>query len=204
MSRDELARLLAQIPDERRLFFELLAHTGLRISEGLGLQWRDVRFGGKPMVAVRRQVCRGLERGLKTPNARRDLPLAPGMARRLWTTHRDHEPHEPLFATVRGEPRPLRESTLRRDALEPAREAAGLEWVTFHSFRHTCASLLFESGKNIRQVSDWLGHADPAFTLKTYVHLIDGGLGDVAFLDAAVTPRRETTLRSPSETSRAV
>ncbi len=109
-----------------------------------------------------------------------------GMAHRLWTTHRDHKPGEPLFATVRGEPRPPRESTLRRDALEPAREAAGLEWVTFHSFRHSCASLLFQSGKNIRQVSDWLGHADPAFTLKTYVHLIDGGLGDVAFLDAAV------------------
>lgn len=33
---------------------------------------------------------------------------------------------------------------------------------------------------------DWLGHADPAFTLRTYVHLMDGGLGDADFLDVAV------------------
>jgi site-specific recombinase XerD len=54
--------------------------------------------------------------------------------------------------------------------------------------RGTCASLLFEGGKNIRQVSQWLGHADPAFTLRTYVHLLDDGLGEVGFLDTAVAP----------------
>jgi integrase len=57
-------------------------------------------------------------------------------------------------------------------------------WVGFHSFRHTCASLLFESGKNVKQVAAWLGHADPGFTLRTYVHLMDEGVGDAAFLDA--------------------
>lgn len=31
----------------------------------------------------------------------------------------------------------------------------------------------------------WLGHSDPGFTLRTYVHLIDDGLGDAYFLDAA-------------------
>jgi hypothetical protein len=36
-------------------------------------------------------------------------------------------------------------------------------------------------------VSEWLGHADAAFTLRTYVHLMDAGVGDAEFLDAAVT-----------------
>ena len=42
-----------------------------------------------------------------------------------------------------------------------------------------------------RQVQMWLGHSDPGFTLRTYVHLIDDGLGDADFLDAAgwATPR---------------
>jgi hypothetical protein len=35
-------------------------------------------------------------------------------------------------------------------------------------------------------VSEWLGHADAAFTLRTYVHLIDEGVGDAAFMDDAV------------------
>ena len=61
-----------------------------------------------------------------------------------------------------------------------------MEWVTFHTFRHTCASMLFEAGRNVKQVAEWLGHADPAFTLRTYVHLMDAGVGDADFLDTAV------------------
>ena len=59
--------------------------------------------------------------------------------------------------------------------------------MSFHTFRHTCASLLFEAGKDVKQVQEWLGHADPAITLRTYVHLMDDGLGDADFLDRAVT-----------------
>ena len=36
-------------------------------------------------------------------------------------------------------------------------------------------------------VQEWLGHHSPAFTLATYVHLMDGGLGDADFLDDWVT-----------------
>jgi hypothetical protein len=39
----------------------------------------------------------------------------------------------------------------------------------------------------VKQVQEWLGHADPGFTLRTYVHLLDEGLGDANFLDEAVT-----------------
>lgn len=31
-----------------------------------------------------------------------------------------------------------------------------------------------------------LGHADPGFTLKPYIHLMDSGVGDAKFLDDAV------------------
>jgi integrase len=67
--------------------------------------------------------------------------------------------------------------------------------VTFHTFRHTCASPLFARGWNIKQVSDWLGHADPAFTLGTHVHLLDAGVGDADFFDDEVgaEDRRVTT-----------
>ena len=82
---------------------------------------------------------------------------------------------------------PLSYGNLRRRVLVPAARKAGLTWVTFHSFRHTCASLLFEAGRDVKQVASWLGHADPAFTLRTYVHLMDEGIGDADFLDTAVT-----------------
>jgi len=64
-----------------------------------------------------------------------------------------------------------------------------MDWVTFHTFRHTCASPLFAAGRNIKQVSDWLGRADPAFTLRTYGHLLDAGIGNADFFDDEVGAR---------------
>jgi integrase len=52
-----------------------------------------------------------------------------------------------------------------------------MEWVSFHT-RHTCASLLSEQGRNVKQMQEWLGHADASFTLRTYVHLMDAGVGE--------------------------
>src|SRR6478609_7960513 len=69
------------------------------------------------------------------------------------------------------------QSNLRRDGLSAAREEADLTWVGFHTFRHTCATMLFAQGRNAVQVQRWLGHHSPAFTLATYVHLLDGDLG---------------------------
>jgi integrase len=58
--------------------------------------------------------------------------------------------------------------------------------VSFHTFRHTCASLLFEAERNVKQVQAWPGHADPGFTLSTCIHLMDAGVESAAFLDQAV------------------
>lgn len=109
------------------------------------------------------------------------------MTARLIAHRRDSYagPESPVFASRAGTE--LRPSNVWRRTLKPTRDAVGLPWVTFHTFRHTCASLLFEAGRNVKQVSEWLGHADPGFTLRRYVHLMDEGLGDADFLDTAVT-----------------
>lgn len=60
----------------------------------------------------------------------------------------------------------------------PAAEEAGAPWAGFHTFRHTCASILFERGANAVQVQRWLGHHSAAFTLATYVHLLSDDLGE--------------------------
>jgi integrase len=118
------------------------------------------------------------------------------MTTRLLAYRRDSfkGPQAPVFPSARGLPfSPL---NLGRDVLHPAREAAGLPWVTFHGFRHTCASLLFDAGRNVKQVSEWLGHTDPSFTLRTYVHLMDAGIGDAAFFDEAVGAARAAAIAS--------
>jgi site-specific recombinase XerD len=44
--------------------------------------------------------------------------------------------------------------------------------------RHICATRLFADGRDAVQVQRWLGHSDPGFTLRTYVHLLNDDLGD--------------------------
>ena len=50
-------------------------------------------------------------------------------------------------------------------------ERAQLPGVTFHALRHTFASILIAQGRDPAFVADQLGHVDPAFTWRTYVHL---------------------------------
>jgi integrase len=196
LTRADLALLLDALPSDWRLFFEFLTHTGLRISEAIALTWAHVDLGTRPRVLVREQYYDGERHRLKSGHARRDIPLSTGMADRLRARRRDSYTGDaaPLFATAAGTE--LSRPNVASRVLKPAAETVGLvaasedgqptAWVSFHTFRHTCASLLFDTGRNVKQVASWLGHADPAFTLRTYVHLLDEGLGDADFFDAAV------------------
>lgn len=188
--------LLAAIPDDWGLFFEFLTHTGLRISEAIGLQWRHVELERQPRILVREQLYNGERQRLKSGAARRDIPLSPGMSNRLRAHRRDTygADRTPLFASSAGTE--LNRPNVAGRVLMPAAKAAGLTvdrdgepvpWVSFHTFRHTCASLLFDQGRNVKQVADWLGHTDPSFTLRTYVHLLDAGVGGADFLDGATS-----------------
>lgn len=41
-----------------------------------------------------------------------------------------------------------------------------------HALRHHYASVLLEGGISIRALAEYLGHADPGFTLRIYSHLM--------------------------------
>jgi integrase len=192
MSADELSSLLALIPDRQRLMFRLLAATGLRISEAIALQWRHVELNGStPHVKVRRALVKGRMGPPKSRHGRRQVPLEHELVLALRRHRKDSDwPGDEHLVFPAGNGEALNPSNLYRDALKAPREEANLAWVGFHSFRHTCASLLFAEGRNAVQVQRWLGHHSPAFTLARYVHLLDGDLGEPL---ALASPRGVTT-----------
>ena len=187
LSRDQLAHFLRVVHPRHRTLFRFLASTGLRVSEVAALQWQDVRLdGSKPHVRVRRQLYRGRLQPPKSRHGRRDVPLDHRLVVELRTLRtKTHWPasDDLVFANEAGGP--IDKDNLRRRHLRPAAEEAGAPWAAFHTFRHTCASLLFARGASVVQVQRWLGHHSAAFTLSTYVHWLDGDdLGEPLALEA--------------------
>ncbi len=178
MTEEQLATVLALVPAEHRVFFRLLGDTGLRISEAIALQGKHLRLdGAKPVVQVRRGYVKGRMGPPKSKHARREVPLGRGLVDALRQHVRDKRVAEDglVFTTTTGTI--LSPGNLRRRVLKPAAEEACVSWIGFHAFRHTRASLLFADGRNAKQVQHWLGHHSAAFTLATYVHLLDGDVG---------------------------
>jgi integrase len=178
MTETEAAAVLETIAGKKTwqrwwLFFLLLLELGLRIGELVELRWRDVDLE-TGVVRVRRGFYRGRVGPPKTKFGRRTLRLTPTAIAALRPLR---GAPGALVVTNRSGGR-VDASNLMRDVLKPAARAAGVgDWVGFHTFRHTCATLLFTKAKwNPKQVQLWLGHHSAAFTVDRYVHLLPADL----------------------------
>jgi len=169
LSADELRALLDALPERWRPFFIFLAETGLRFGEAQEARFGDLDLGAKTL-RVERRFYRGRVAPPKGRKTRR-VPLSGELAQSFWPPR---EPEELLFTSEKGQR--LDHSNLLSRVLKPAARAAGLGEIGFHVFRHTRATLLFRAGWNAAQVQRFLGHTDPGFTLRTYVHLLDTDL----------------------------
>jgi integrase len=186
MTREQLRRVLAEVPDGWAPFFELLASTGLRVSEAIALRWMDLELDGQPCLWVRRSVVGGVIGAPKSRFGRRCIPLDSTLATQL-VAHRDPRSGEEglVFPSATGTP--LNPNNVRHRVLTPAVGRAGLSGIGFHAFRHTCASMLIERGLSPLRLQRWMGHHSAAYTLDTYGHLIDAELAPALDLRAELS-----------------
>jgi len=193
LTREQLRDFLRQVHPSHRTMFRLLAVTGLRWSEGVALAWQDLALdGSRPHVKVRRALVRGRYGPPKSRHSKRDVPLERSLVSELRERRRDSEwPGEEDLVFPSEVGGPLDHSNVMRRVLRPVAEEVGAPWAGFHTFRHTCASMLFERGANAKQVQRWLGHHSAAFTLDTYVHLLEDQLGEPLELEGEAGTRAE-------------
>jgi integrase len=176
LTRAQLAALLAEVPDPWRPFFELLATTGLRISEAIALRVMDTDLDtDQPRLHVRRAIVSGQLTGPKSRHGRRTIPINEHVAARLRLVAAGRRDTELLFVGAQGAA--LRPGNVRYRVMIPAAERAGVPWARFHTLRHTCAALLIDAGASPLRLQRWMGHHSAAFTLDNYGHLIDDSLG---------------------------
>jgi len=108
------------------------------------------------------------------------VPLSPGLAQRLWTLLATVDDDRLVFRARTGQP--LDRNNLYRE-VRAAGERAGIEWpVGLHTFRHSCASIMFRRGVSKEAIRRLLGHHSWDFTAGTYLHLDDDDLPDGAIV----------------------
>ncbi|MFN8224252.1 MAG: site-specific integrase [Gaiellales bacterium] len=185
LTLEEVDRLRAQLTGTDLLLVDTLLMTGMRISELIGLNHGDVDYGAC-RIHVRRRAYKGID-APKSRNGTRQIPITQELTQRLWN-ERKTRPHahddDPLFASTSGER--CDTANLYNRMLKPALRKARIPHGGFHRLRHTCATHLIRNGATASQAQLWLGHHDPGFTARTYVHLDASDLPDPRLLSGLV------------------
>lgn len=209
------------LPPQYRIAVTLGSGLGLRQGEVFGLAVEDVDFL-RGVVEVRRQVKvfggNRLVFGLPKGNKTRTVPLPQSVATEL-SNHLATYPRRSVTLPW-GMPQAERQTsagliltTRERSALNrnyfntrlwtPGQAAVGIEQSRdngMHALRHWYASVLLDAGESIRAVSEYLGHSDPGFTLRTYTHLMPSSSERTrAAVDAAFEAGRRACERPETE-----
>lgn len=173
LDRDEIERLETAAPAERdKLIVRVLADTGLRASELLGLRVKD--------LVQRDRQC--LLHVSGKGSRERLVPVPPADFRRLVKLARGRDPEDRVFLTLRrqasGEHEPLSPAGLHQ-MLQNLGEVARLEKkVHPHLLRHSFATWALTRGMNPIQLAQILGHSSLRMIHMVYSHLSTGDAYD--------------------------
>ncbi len=161
----------------------VLAYTGLRWGEAIGLRVRDLDMLRRRInVSVNAvEVGGAIEVGTPKTHKRRSVAFPAFLADYLAAQCDGKQRNDLVFADEHGEHlRRTRVSGGSRSWFKTALAESGLESMTLHDLRHTAASLAISAGANVKAVQRMLGHASAAMTLDTYADLFDEDLDAVA------------------------
>jgi integrase len=205
LTHEQLHRLAVASGRFRTLVL-LLGYCGLRFGEAAALRVGDVNVKAR-RIRVRRSVTnvtgKGLVEGATKNHGARTVPVPKFLAPLLETEIGDRGETELVFPSRRGGYLSVGEV---RWVFDPAAKTVGVDGLTPHELRHTCASLAIAAGANVKVLQTLLGHKTATLTLDRYGHLFPDDLGKIAdaFDEAAESTadalRTATGLRAlPSE-----
>ncbi|WP_326796971.1 site-specific integrase [Streptomyces sp. NBC_01808] len=194
--------VIDQLPERFQAGGKLTFGCGLRQGEAFGMAVEDIDFARKlvrvnrQIKLVRSTMVFALPKGDRV----REVPLPEELARVLEQHIKRFSPKRVAlpWRTPDGEVRTFRllfttdegkgyhrsvfnqydwKAALAAAGVIPPREKGSPRYAAapddgMHALRHAYASVLLDAGESIKALSEYLGHSDPGFTLRTYTHLM--------------------------------
>ncbi|HTV60659.1 MAG TPA: tyrosine-type recombinase/integrase [Verrucomicrobiae bacterium] len=194
-------RLLTEaLSEPSRSIALLLVLTGLRIGELLALRWKAVDLAAGTLRVIE-TVYDGHFDSPKTDRSARLIPLgAQALALFKRLQQNQVEPNNLVFATRAGGP--LNRHNLLRRYLKPACKRLEFGGITWHSLRHSHATMLDATGAPLGTVQALLGHSSSEITREVYLHAIpEDQRKAVASVEALIFGPNWTQVSSASQTS---
>ncbi|MBP2471499.1 integrase [Crossiella equi] len=190
--QSKLDRVQLALPDRYSILPQMGAGAGLRQGEMFALSPEDIDRAELKLNVVRQirlidnQLVFALPKGGKT----RQVPLGEGLLERFDAYMQRFPPmtvilpwNEPggrpltvdlILVNQHGEP--CHRTHVNFHVWRAAFKQAGLVYKPredgMHALRHFYASIMLANGVSVRELAEYLGHADPGFTLKVYTHLV--------------------------------
>ncbi|HKV23358.1 MAG TPA: site-specific integrase [Candidatus Acidoferrum sp.] len=172
LSLPQTRLLIASLTEPCRIVVLVAVLTGMRIGEILALRWKRLDFA-RGTIEVAETCSDGQFGTPKTRSSHRVIPMSASL-RNVLESHKQRcartEPDALAFCTLKGTA--LSSKNLYNRELAPTCDRLELPRVSWHTFRHTNATLLGEVGESLKTAQAILGHSDLQTTLNTYMHVV--------------------------------
>ncbi|MBE6756661.1 MAG: site-specific integrase [Ruminococcaceae bacterium] len=187
--------LLKMVEDSTQFnrIIKVLLYTGMRSGECLALRWQDIDFENKTIHIENTLTDVGGKHWLqppKTKTSNRYIALSDILAKifleqkqyndeKIAKLGKDYKYPEMVFTTDSGNyvDRSGLNTQFRRFVKDTE-----FDFITLHSLRHCNATLLINSGIDLKIVSELLGHSDVSTTANVYADVLDSAKAKVADL----------------------
>jgi integrase len=192
---EEQSKVLVQLAPRNRNWFQFAFWTGLRTSEMIALEWRDIDFAVGTIRVVRAETHAASEpEAPKTKSSRRGVKmLAP--AREALLAQKEHT----LLAGARVWH--INNDQAAREIWKLACHKAGVRYRKPYQTRHTYASMMLTAGESPMWVAQQMGHSDWGMIRTVYGHFIPDShpyAGRAAETMFGATAKLNTAMQPPA------
>jgi integrase len=157
---ETITKIVQKAFGQNRVLYALLAGTGLRAGEALGLEVKHLSDDCRT-ITVEQSCWEGDIQTPKTKNAHRQVDVSPKLAELLTAFVADRQSGL-LFANRSG--KPLSQTNILRRSLHPILSELGVEKAGFHAMRRFRTTWLRKQRAPEDLIRFWLGHAKHSVT----------------------------------------